>query len=117
MSDVDTPLAPERLTCAEHHLPGCYNPWQDRTWCICGATTWAGEVGVWINHDVRTVPPMPEHAGRGMGLGAVGLADKAVLLGWRVYFLHASGCPARDEAHDACPTRPWTEPDLFEAVS
>jgi len=131
MSDLH--LAPERLTCTERHLPGCYNTWQDRTWCLCGATTWAGDVGVWINHDVRTVAPMPEHAGRGMGLGAVGLADQSVHLGWRIYFLHATGCPDRDETHDLCrprvsadpvqpvqaetPEKPWTEPDLFEAAS
>lgn len=30
--------------CAEHGHPGCtYNPWQDKTWCLCGAVVRDGD--------------------------------------------------------------------------
>ena len=48
--------APE---CAEVHVPGCYNPWLDQTWCLCGDHQWIGSVPVL--HARR----LYEHAGRG----------------------------------------------------
>lgn len=42
-----------RLTCEEagYHLPGCYNPWMESTFCICGEQRWPGDTGQW--HSVR----------------------------------------------------------------
>jgi hypothetical protein len=70
-------LLPERATCGETHLPGCYNPHVDETFCICGTQRWPGRVGVVIStprHELDT--------GR---------------LGWDTYQLHVDGCPLRDD--------------------
>lgn len=37
-------FAPSVPECGAVHVGGCYNPWADRTWCLCGAVTWPGKV-------------------------------------------------------------------------
>lgn len=62
-------LRPERHACGEVHLPNCYNPHSDDTYCVCGKVRWPGRVGTW--HSRKR-------------------AD-----GWDTYFLHADHCPDR----------------------
>lgn len=64
-------LRPAKHQCTEEvHLPNCFNPWSDDTYCVCGDVRWPGQVGTWHSN----------HLGDGH---------------WDTYFLHADGCPDR----------------------
>lgn len=37
--------------CAEHDHPGVtFNPWHDKTWCLCGEVIRDGDVATWAAH-------------------------------------------------------------------
>jgi hypothetical protein len=80
-------LRDEPIDCGAEHLPGCYNPWHDRTWCLCGKATWPGQVGTWHNLPVHRTTPGP--------YGRPGYE----VIGWRVDFLHATTCTETGGPH------------------
>ncbi len=84
-------LRPDKLTCDDEHLPGCFNPHLNVTACICGQAWWVGNVGTW--HSVERFGPEPALPSLGIGIGAPGLQDQRVTLGWDTYYLHADHCP------------------------
>jgi hypothetical protein len=88
-----------RLTCGEEHLPGCYNPNCDQTWCMCGEVQWPGDVGLWTSTS-RYGPDLARPS-LGIGVGAVGLKSEAEFLGWDTFFMHAQHCPRRRQV-EAC---------------
>lgn len=79
-------LRDTRLTCAEagYHLPGCYSPPLDHTWCICGDEQWAGNTGVW--QCVEKVRPASVEIPRGVGMGATGYVHPVGVVGWDTYW-------------------------------
>ena len=68
-------LLPARLTCADAHLPATYNPWADKTWCLCGKVTWPGERCAWKS--------VSRYQWDGV---------KYVVTGWDTYQLHLKNC-------------------------
>lgn len=80
-------LRPVRLTCTDQHLPGCFNPWFELTWCICGHATWPGHVGVWHSMAVTERASTSDSPWR---------APAPTVLGWDTYFRHAPHCTDRD---------------------
>jgi hypothetical protein len=93
MADTSTRLRPDPLVCGDEHLPGCFNPWHDLTWCICGQTTWPGQVGTWHSRPVHEPAAGSDPRPWTIGNGAPGLRDQqGAFLGWDVYFL-----PARED--------------------
>ena len=87
-------LLPDRMTCGTVHLPGCYNPHSDDTYCICGAQRWPGRVGVIISAPRHEPAPAPPPGG--IGLGGVGYREPPrMMLGWDTYQLHADHCQLR----------------------
>ena len=90
---------PERVACGDRHLPGCYNPNIQQTWCVCGEQRWEGFVGTW--HSIARHEPAPAAPLLGIGVGAVGMREpERKLIGWDTYFIHANECPARLEPDD-----------------
>lgn len=84
-----TPLGeyhPDRLTCGDEHLPGCYNSLINLTACRCGAAWWVGAVGVWHSIPRHAVAP---------GRPVAPEVHPVEFYGWDTYFLHATGCPER----------------------
>jgi hypothetical protein len=75
-----------RLTCGSRHLPGCYNPGTQETYCICGKKRWAGQVGTWHSRQRREPTTYPE----------TGRPNEDAVIGWDTYFLHAADCPERE---------------------
>lgn len=89
-------LLAERLSCGDEHLPGCYNPNSQDTYCICGAVQWPGQVGTWHSRMVR--PPAAPDAKRS--------DPEPKVVGWDTYFLHAPDCPRRTADLEREPCRP-----------
>ena len=82
-------LRPDRLTCEEagYHLPGCFNPWLDQTWCICGAEQWPGQTGEWHSVERFRLLPWPSDHLRGVSLVGHGQERPVEHLGWDTYWL------------------------------
>lgn len=76
-------LMSERLTCGPDHLPGCYNPNSQDTYCICGEQRWQGQVGTWHSRMIRPqrAPDAKRHE------------PEPAITGWDTYFLHRLDCP------------------------
>ena len=94
----------EQLTCGTHHLPGVYNPGIDVTACLCGAAWWVGQVGTWHSVERRSPWRPPAWSDLSVGLGALGVADRAELLGWDTYYLHAPRCSKRPDRSPCFPS-------------
>lgn len=95
----------ERLTCGFAHLPGCYAPSLNETFCLCGEWRWTGQVGAWKSVERRAYGDDIAPA-RGIGLCGVGHPGQAyVSLGWDTYFMHAPQC----KHHDLSPCFPCCE--------
>lgn len=78
----------ERKSCAGvDHLPGCYNPWLNRTYCLCGGHSWPRCVGEWKNRPLYEVT----YSATGRPVGHI--------VGWDVYFMHAPTCTNESEPH------------------
>lgn len=92
----------ERLACGTEHLPGCYNPNCDQTWCICGQVQWPGQVGTW--HSVPRYAPAPPMPSLGIGVGAVGMKEpETEFFGWDTYYFHAPQCARRSNGEPCAP--------------
>ena len=83
-----------RKACGAEHLPGCYNPASRDTYCICGQRRWPGEVGTWHSRALYELKQ------------GEALRPESVIVGWDVYFLHATGCPDRDGEPHICTPAP-----------